>query len=63
MFEFDMIWCIYKIMNEFWQICTNSMWQRIQASIPNQQHAPNSTQITPTKGYQAQAVAANQVSR
>ncbi|WJX96628.1 hypothetical protein P8452_77803 [Trifolium repens] len=40
----------------------NSRLQRIQASIPNQQHAPNSTQITPTKGYQAQAVAANQIS-
>ncbi|GAU35212.1 hypothetical protein TSUD_204880 [Trifolium subterraneum] len=40
----------------------NSRLQRIQASIPNQQHVPNSTQITPTKGYQAQAIAANQIS-
>ncbi|XP_045816292.1 replication protein A 32 kDa subunit B [Trifolium pratense] len=40
----------------------NSRLQRIQASIPNQQHVPSLTQITPTKGYQAQAVAANQFS-
>ncbi|XP_004507862.1 replication protein A 32 kDa subunit B isoform X2 [Cicer arietinum] len=33
---------------------------RLRASIPNQQHVPNSTQITPTKGYQAQAMPPNQ---
>lgn len=38
------------------------MRKQIQASIPNQQHVPNSTQITPTKGYQAQAMPPNQVS-
>ncbi|KAL2338645.1 hypothetical protein Fmac_013091 [Flemingia macrophylla] len=29
---------------------------RVSASVPNQQHVMNSTPITPTKGYQAQAV-------
>lgn len=36
--------------------------KHLQASVPVQQHVSNSTQITPTKGYQAQAVPPNQVS-
>lgn len=40
----------------------NSRLQHTQASIPSQQHAPNSIQITPTKGYQAQAIPPNQFS-
>lgn len=36
--------------------------QHTQASIPNQQHALNSIQITPTKGYQAQAIPPNHFS-
>jgi len=39
------------------------MWQHTQASIPTQQHVANSAQITPTKGYQAQAIPPNQVSQ
>lgn len=35
---------------------------RLRASVPVQQHVSNSTQITPTKGYQAQAVPPNQFS-
>ncbi|CAK8536339.1 unnamed protein product [Lathyrus sativus] len=35
---------------------------KLRASIPNQQRAPNSTQITPTKGYQPQAIPPNQFS-
>ncbi|CAI8602918.1 unnamed protein product [Vicia faba] len=31
-----------------------------RASNPHQQHVPNSTQITPTRGHQFQAVSANQ---
>lgn len=40
----------------------NSKLQHTQASIPNQQHAPNSIQSTATKGYQAQAIPPNQFS-
>ncbi|KAI5414987.1 hypothetical protein KIW84_040438 [Lathyrus oleraceus] len=35
---------------------------RLRASNPNQQHVPNSTQITPTRGHQSQAFSANQFS-
>ncbi|CAI8611164.1 unnamed protein product [Vicia faba] len=35
---------------------------KFRASNPNQQHVPNSTQITPTRGHQFQAVSANQFS-
>ncbi|XP_050883761.1 replication protein A 32 kDa subunit B isoform X2 [Lathyrus oleraceus] len=35
---------------------------KLRASTPNQHHAPNSTQITPTKGYQPQVIPPNQFS-
>ncbi|XP_058755408.1 replication protein A 32 kDa subunit B [Vicia villosa] len=35
---------------------------KLRASNSNQQHVPNSTQITPTRGHQSQAVLANQFS-
>ncbi|KAJ1433479.1 Nucleic acid-binding, OB-fold [Sesbania bispinosa] len=40
----------------------NSRLRHLQASVPIQQHVANSAPITPTKGYQAQAVPPNQFS-